>query len=202
MTFAGDFDKIVGSHKQRFLDECSMKLAPVVCTDAVSGSIVITLVGERAAIDKAAAQIESEGLDLPSFGSLSVKITNSDASELEKEDEESMSVELGGTSNTMDLIVNAVVVLAVLIVLAKIVSCSCCKSRKQEEGLPLKKLEVKTIEMEGTHMKRTPSAAGSNGGAPVPSMTPAMSPWSPSDTEEVMKIIIDADTTEKEQAVE
>ena len=75
----GDFDDIIGSDKTQFLEECTDSLSSdgsVECVDVRRGSIIVDIRGSTAAVDAVVAEVESKGLDLPSFPVLSVMKAN------------------------------------------------------------------------------------------------------------------------------
>merc|ERR1719201_3137563 len=81
IALAGDYDKVVGSKKAKFLQECTAKLRDVECYDVRSGSVLVSLRGSRSALDAAAKDVRDTGLDLPSFDALAaIKTTPAGAS--------------------------------------------------------------------------------------------------------------------------
>lgn len=70
IRFSGDFESIIGENAEEFLQECSTKLKPVTCRDVQPGSVVVTLEAASWADLEAANAKLSEGLELPSFGTL------------------------------------------------------------------------------------------------------------------------------------
>jgi len=67
-TFQGDYTAVIGTRSAKFLEECSAKLTPVVCTFVFSGSIIVTLGGkDQAALDAKTDELSASGLNLPSF---------------------------------------------------------------------------------------------------------------------------------------
>lgn len=75
LVFAGDYATVVGSAKTRFLDECTAALTGAACIDVHAGSIIVTLQGLPSALTIALTQLQASGIDLPSFASLSLEIT-------------------------------------------------------------------------------------------------------------------------------
>eukprot|EP00931_Biecheleriopsis_adriatica_P096025 TRINITY_DN6966_c0_g2_i1.p1 TRINITY_DN6966_c0_g2~~TRINITY_DN6966_c0_g2_i1.p1 ORF type:complete len:231 (-),score=63.07 TRINITY_DN6966_c0_g2_i1:35-727(-) len=70
----GDYDAVVGNDKTLFLQECSTKLNPVKCLNVRPGSIVVDLSASNSKEAEAAEEgLEDNGLELPSFGNLTVK---------------------------------------------------------------------------------------------------------------------------------
>jgi len=69
LTFDGDYAAVV-TDRLKFLVECSAKVSPVMCADVKPGSIVLTLAGPSDEVKAAASSIVTQGLILPSFGSL------------------------------------------------------------------------------------------------------------------------------------
>ena len=76
LVLDGNFNQIVGSDKKKFLQECTSTLSSngpgVECVDVRPGSIIVDVRGQKAALDGMATEIETNGLDLPSFQKLSV----------------------------------------------------------------------------------------------------------------------------------
>ena len=72
----GDYEAIVGSNKDLFLQECTSALAVIArgvqCVDVRPGSIIVEIRGSEDAVNAAEAKVETKGLDLPSFEKLSV----------------------------------------------------------------------------------------------------------------------------------
>jgi len=71
----GDYNEIVGSDKQQFLQECTMLLSSngtraVACVDVRPGSIIVDLKGDKHAVIAAARKTKVKGLSLPSFPKL------------------------------------------------------------------------------------------------------------------------------------
>jgi len=75
LVFAGDYATVVGSAKTRFLDECTAALTGAACIDVHAGSIIVTLQGLPSALTIALTQLQASGVDLPSFASLSLEMT-------------------------------------------------------------------------------------------------------------------------------
>lgn len=72
-AFEGDYDTTVGNRKNTFLQECSTALK-AQCLDVIPGSIILSVTGSRDDVDRAAAKVAAEGLELPSFGKLQEKV--------------------------------------------------------------------------------------------------------------------------------
>ena len=75
----GDYDLLVARFKDQFLRECTQKLSrngarDVECVEARSGSssIIVDVSGSKAAVDAAVAEVNGNGLELPSFATLIV----------------------------------------------------------------------------------------------------------------------------------
>lgn len=75
LTFTGDYATVVGSNKKRFLEECTAALGEVACIDVHAGSIIVALQGSPSALTSAMVQLQASGLDLPSFSSLALGMT-------------------------------------------------------------------------------------------------------------------------------
>eukprot|EP00930_Biecheleria_cincta_P099756 TRINITY_DN9136_c1_g1_i1.p1 TRINITY_DN9136_c1_g1~~TRINITY_DN9136_c1_g1_i1.p1 ORF type:complete len:417 (-),score=69.20 TRINITY_DN9136_c1_g1_i1:94-1344(-) len=75
LVFAGDYATVVGSEKTRFLEECSASLAGATCIDVRAGSIIVTVQGLPSELVIVTSQLQASGLDLPSFASLSLDMT-------------------------------------------------------------------------------------------------------------------------------
>eukprot|EP00930_Biecheleria_cincta_P023408 TRINITY_DN1691_c0_g3_i1.p1 TRINITY_DN1691_c0_g3~~TRINITY_DN1691_c0_g3_i1.p1 ORF type:complete len:2461 (+),score=365.35 TRINITY_DN1691_c0_g3_i1:773-7384(+) len=70
LTLDGDYASTV-TDKAQFLSECSVVLAPATCVDVQPGSIILTLGGASLAVlDQAASDVSTQGLVLPTFGTL------------------------------------------------------------------------------------------------------------------------------------
>lgn len=68
VTFAGDYDAIVGANSALFLSECSIEYAPANCVDVQNGSIIITFSGTEDVLTQTLIEIEQNpNLNLPSF---------------------------------------------------------------------------------------------------------------------------------------
>ena len=65
----GDFNTIVTDEVQ-FLSECSSELENADCIAVRPGSIILTIQGSEEGINNAVTQIETNGLSLPSFGTM------------------------------------------------------------------------------------------------------------------------------------
>ena len=79
LVLDGDYHFVVARFKDQFLRECTQKLSrngarDVECVDARSGSsaIIVDLSGSKAAVDAAVAEVNGNGLQLPSFATLIV----------------------------------------------------------------------------------------------------------------------------------
>ena len=74
LTFDGNFAEVVGADKSKFLGECTVRLSlsgsTLECVDARPGSVIVDVQGSKDALDAAEAEVEANGLDLPSFTSL------------------------------------------------------------------------------------------------------------------------------------
>ena len=73
--FPGDYDQVVGTNKAKFLEECTTELSGKVtgnveCTDVRKGSIVVDVSGPKDAVTQAVQDVQTNGLDLPSFTAL------------------------------------------------------------------------------------------------------------------------------------
>eukprot|EP00492_Amphilonche_elongata_P000384 TRINITY_DN1205_c0_g2_i3.p1 TRINITY_DN1205_c0_g2~~TRINITY_DN1205_c0_g2_i3.p1 ORF type:complete len:658 (+),score=177.72 TRINITY_DN1205_c0_g2_i3:211-1974(+) len=77
-TFERSYDKLIGNDegkKQKFLEECTVALKPVQCTDVFpsgGGDLVVKLKGDRIEFGKVSKPLYETGLILPSFGDLGV----------------------------------------------------------------------------------------------------------------------------------
>jgi len=92
VIFDGDYDIVVGSNKDSFLQECSESLSPVSCIDVSKGSIIVTIQGSESDVNQAINDVEQNGLSLQSFGTLEAQITTtlpilSDANNAAEEDD-------------------------------------------------------------------------------------------------------------------
>jgi len=65
--FEGDFAKIVGNSKDKFLLECEEYVKPCACTDVFSGSVVVVIQGPVVSMQGVTSRLTSSGLKLPSF---------------------------------------------------------------------------------------------------------------------------------------
>ena len=79
LVLDGDYHFVVARFKDQFLRECTQKLSrngarDVQCVEARSGSssIVVDVSGSKAAVDAAVAEVNGNGLELPSFATLIV----------------------------------------------------------------------------------------------------------------------------------
>merc|ERR1712066_607996 len=67
IKFNGDYDKVVGAKKEKFLQECTAK-APedVICSDVRKGSIIIDYQGPADKVEEDVAAVQAAGaLELP-----------------------------------------------------------------------------------------------------------------------------------------
>jgi len=69
LYFDEDFDATFPTteNETEFLAACSDLLDPVECTSVVKGSILLTIFGEKSAVDAAASDIRANGLTVPGF---------------------------------------------------------------------------------------------------------------------------------------
>ena len=79
LVLNGDYHFVVARFKDQFLRQCTQKLShngarDVECVDVRSGStsIIVDLSGSKAAVDAAVAEVNGNGLELPSFATLIV----------------------------------------------------------------------------------------------------------------------------------
>ena len=70
----GNFDQVVGSDTLKFLQECTSMMSlshrNLECVDVRSGSIVLDMLGQKAALDVVMTDIMDNGLKLPSYPKL------------------------------------------------------------------------------------------------------------------------------------
>ena len=70
--FDGDYNKVIGNNKQKFLKNCDSywdsKEIGVACVDVFAGSIFLTLEGNDAELDKSERSMRMHGLVVPGFG--------------------------------------------------------------------------------------------------------------------------------------
>lgn len=72
IAFAGNYDDVVGNDKEQFLQECTTLLSSsgngdVECINVRPGSIIVDVRGPETTLAAAMADVESNGLDMPSF---------------------------------------------------------------------------------------------------------------------------------------
>ena len=103
----GDFDEVVGKNKDGFLKECTKKLSnngekDIECFDVYAGSIILVLQGAPSALQEAASDVQSEGLELPGFPPLKAVPTTTPADTDDGDIGESTPhLRTGAKSNTM-----------------------------------------------------------------------------------------------------
>ena len=77
VSFEGDYAKVVGANKKKFLEQCSAFMskfsAKLTCTDVRSGSILVDLQGSQADLRSAVSGVATKGLQLEGFPPLEVK---------------------------------------------------------------------------------------------------------------------------------
>eukprot|EP00931_Biecheleriopsis_adriatica_P085849 TRINITY_DN60634_c0_g1_i1.p1 TRINITY_DN60634_c0_g1~~TRINITY_DN60634_c0_g1_i1.p1 ORF type:complete len:211 (+),score=44.38 TRINITY_DN60634_c0_g1_i1:57-689(+) len=79
VVLEGDYDALV-SDKVLFLEECSTLLHPVRCVDVRPGSIIVALAATRhEELEEAEARLAAEGLELPTFGRLTMQVADKEA---------------------------------------------------------------------------------------------------------------------------
>ena len=82
LVLSGDYDEVVGTEKETFLLECTAVMSSlgsldVECYDVISGSIIVFVRGSRPSLDAALLEVHTNGLKLPSFGTLVVRSPSS-----------------------------------------------------------------------------------------------------------------------------
>ena len=75
IVLGGNYDKTVGSNKEKFLQECTRSFSsngihPVECVDVRPGSIIVDVRGKRDAVTAVVLKVKTTGLALPSFPKL------------------------------------------------------------------------------------------------------------------------------------
>jgi len=99
----GDYDIVIGSNKDSFLQECSESLSPVSCVDVAKGSIIVTIQGSESEVNEAISDVEQNGLSLQSFGTLQAQISttltiSSDATTVDEDGEGIDIAVIGGAA--------------------------------------------------------------------------------------------------------